>query len=97
MHLISKPYRKHLTIDHMMSLLERQNGLCAITGIEMSFIKRKDGVKVHTNLSIDQIEAGKGYGTDNIQFVCAVVNIMKTTLSVNDFRWWCTKVVEGGK
>jgi len=97
MHLICKPGRKHLAIESMLELLEKQNGLCAITGLEMSFTKRRDGIKVHTNLSIDQIEAGKGYSIDNIQFVCAVINVMKTTLSVQDFRRWCTKVVEGGK
>ena len=97
MHLVAKPTRKHLDIDSMLALLEKQKGLCAITGVEMTFIKRKDGVKIHTNLSIDQISAGKGYSLDNIQFVCAVVNIMKTTLSMNDLKWWCDKVVKGGK
>ena len=44
-----------------------------------------------------EISAGKGYSLDNIQFVCAVVNIMKTTLSMNDLKWWCDRVVKGGK
>jgi len=33
-----------------------------------------DAGRVYTNISIDQIEQGKGYTEDNVQLVCMAVN-----------------------
>lgn len=51
---------------------------------------------MHTNLSIDRIDPSKGYEIGNIQLVCAIVNIMKSTLSISELQWWCKRIVEGG-
>lgn len=93
-HLICKPERKHLPLTYFLELYNSQKGKCALSGIDMTFIKKTDGVKIHTNLSIDRIDSSKGYEIGNIQLVCAVVNIMKTVLSTDELIWWCTKIVK---
>lgn len=92
-HLICKPGRKHITIEFMLDLLRAQHGKCALSGVAMTFVKRTDGVKQHTNLSIDRIDSSLGYDLSNIQLVCAVVNIMKTTLSVAELHVWCERIL----
>lgn len=93
LHLIKKPKRKHLDIERMLELLKKQNGKCALSNIKMTFKKIPNINKIHTNLSIDKIDPSKGYEIENIQFVCAIVNIMKLNLSVNEFIDWCNKIV----
>jgi hypothetical protein len=93
-HLVAKPERKHLGIEYVMGILAQQNGRCAISGVELTFIKRTDGVKQHTNASIDRIDSGKGYEVGNVQLVCAIVNIMKSTMTTNQLVAWCELIVE---
>lgn len=97
LHLIAKPGRRHLKIDDMMAILERQQGRCALSGVELTFVKRTDGVKQHTNLSIDRRDSSRGYELDNIQLVCAIVNIMKSSLTVDQLRWWCGQIIGQGE
>lgn len=91
-HLMQKPERKHIPLEYVLDLLKTQNGKCALSGITMTFEKKVGAPKVHTNLSIDRIDSCKGYEIGNIQLTCAVVNIMKTTLSSDELRWWCSKI-----
>ena len=93
-HLIAKPGRKHIPLEYFLELYDKQKGKCAISNIDMTFIKKLDGIKIHTNLSIDRIDSSRGYEIGNIQLVCAVVNIMKTTLSMNELMWWCNQIVK---
>ena len=90
--LLKKERRDTLPIEYVLELLESQKGKCALSGIKMTFDKKVGADKVHTNLSIDQIKAGEGYTIGNVQLVCAIVNIMKSTLSTDELRWWCDKI-----
>lgn len=96
-HLLQKPERKHLEVNQILSLLEKQGGKCALSGVDMTFTKIAGQPKVHTNLSIDRIDSSIGYEIDNIQLVTSVVNIMKTTLSVEELQWWCGKIIDNSK
>ena len=93
--LIKKEGRKHLQIDDMMNLLETQKGKCAISGIPLTCIKIPKSPKVHTNLSIDRIDSSRGYDRDNLQFVCAIVNVMKSNLTMGEFEWWIAQIHGG--
>ena len=95
-HLLSKKGRKHLSVGDIMQIYNNQEGLCNITKIPLTFIKILDGNKIHTNLSIDRIDSTKGYEIDNIQLVCSIINIMKSTLSMEEFIQWVLLIVEGG-
>lgn len=95
-HLCAKPGRKGLAA-YMLEMYHKQQGLCAITGVPMTFVKEVGAAKCHTNLSIDQITASGGYVKGNIQLVCAVVNTMKWTLTETELRWWCERILSGSK
>jgi hypothetical protein len=47
--------------------------------------------------SLDRIDSTKGYSKDNIQIVCAQVNLMKHELTINELKFWCEKILEGTK
>jgi len=66
---------------------------CALSGVEMTFIKIPKSEKVHTNLSIDRIDSSLPYEEGNIQLVCAVTNVMKTTLTMGELYEWCSAIV----
>jgi len=85
----------NINIDYCMMLYEKQNGKCAISNQEMTFCR---GVgSVDTNLSIDRIDSSIGYVEGNIQFVCNIINTMKTNLSMNDFVKWCNLIVKNNE
>lgn len=91
--LLKKKERENLTLEYILSLYDSQKGLCALSGKEMTFIKIPKSDKVHTNLSIDRIDSSKPYEEGNIQLVCAVTNVMKTTLTMSELYEWCRSIV----
>ena len=88
--LLIRKERKHLTLDFLLKVYESQNGLCALTGVPMTW-ETLSG-KVATNISIDRVDSTIGYEEQNIQLVCRIVNIMKNNLSLNEFIGWCRLV-----
>ena len=96
-HLLQKTERKHLSLEDVMNLLNKQDGKCALSGVTLTFEKKVGQNKVHTNLSIDRVDSNKGYEIDNIQLVAAIVNIMKSTLTVEELRQWCGAIVNNSK
>ena len=80
-----------LTLDYIMYLWEKQNGKCALTGIQMTY-KFYEG-RVNTNVSIDRIDSTKGYSKDNVQLVCMAANQMKNDLSMEEFVQMCECVL----
>jgi hypothetical protein len=95
LHLIKKDGRRDLTLDQMKEVFKKQKGLCALSGVPLTCIKIPNSKKVHTNLSIDRIDSDKGYELDNIQLVCAIVNIMKSSLTMEEFKWWIQTLSKG--
>lgn len=80
-----------LTLDYLMYLWEKQDGKCALTGIQMTY-KFYEG-RVNTNLSVDRIDSTKGYSKDNVQLVCMAANQMKNDLSMSEFLELCGAVL----
>lgn len=93
-HLLQKPERKHLDLRDILALLEQQGGKCALSGVRLTFEKKVGSPKVHTNCSVDRIDSSVGYEIGNIQLVAAIVNIMKSTLSNEELREWCSAIVD---
>lgn len=92
-HLISyKKRSEFITIADMVSLYEKQRGLCAISGVEMTY--NQNGGKCPSNISIDRIDSSRGYDLDNVQLVCALVNTMKMQYSKEELLKWCKAIVE---
>ena len=74
-----------------MYLWEKQDGKCALTGMQMTY-KFYEG-RVNTNLSVDRIDSTKGYSKDNVWLVCMAANQMKNDLSMEEFVEMCEAVV----
>ena len=85
----------NLTAEYLLALLEAQNRCCAITGIEFSFKGDFEGRMDQYRASVDRIDSDKGYTKDNVQLVCAQVNIMKHQSTMKEFFFWASKIVEG--
>lgn len=82
-----------LTGEKLLEILNKQNGLCAITKEPLTMILGQG--KVLTNMSIDKIDPPKGYVEGNVQLVCYIVNVMKNVLSLDELYVWCKKILDG--
>jgi hypothetical protein len=90
--LCNMSFRKgFLTKQDCLDLLEKQNYLCALTGVEMTCNLIK-GTVCKTNASIDRIDPKGLYTKDNIQLVCVAVNKLRVDMSLPEFINWCKKV-----
>lgn len=87
--------RETLPLEYVQDIYKYQNGLCAISGVEMTHIRGQG--KVPTNISIDRIDSSKEYEVGNIQLVCHYVNTMKMAQTTETLQWWCEKIVEKSK
>lgn len=85
--------RENLTPEMLEELLNKQDGKCALTGVELTCILEK-GVVSKTNASIDRIDPKGAYSLDNIQLVCAVMNKFRIDTPLEEFIEWCRKVAE---
>jgi hypothetical protein len=78
-----------LDIEDAWDLFEKQNRRCALSGIPLSFGPR---YSTSANASLDRIDSSKSYAVGNIQWVHKVINIMRNTLSIDEFIEWCRRV-----
>lgn len=79
-----------ITPRYLQTIYERQNGKCALSGLDISFdFTDKKGVA-----SIDRINSDKGYQYGNIQLVEKSVNFMKWSLTQDVFIAMCKKVAK---
>ncbi len=74
----------NIELEYLHHVMEKQNNLCALTGIEFNDINAP---------SIDRIDSNIGYEKENIQFVQIKINIMKSNLDQKEFIRLCEEVV----
>jgi hypothetical protein len=93
----AKIIKVNITIDDLKKLYEKQNGLCALSGIKMTrdvyTTKGNNHIINKYNISVDRIDSDKDYDIDNIQLVCAIINRMKTDLPDHEFLDICNSIV----
>ena len=77
-----------ITKDYIISLFNKQNEKCAISGVNLVLDKNL-GTK---DASLDRIDSSKGYNIGNVQWVHKTINIMKNELSEKDFYMWISRV-----
>jgi hypothetical protein len=82
--------RRDLDIDFLCNLFDKQNGKCAISGRDMTFICGK-GV-IPTNISIDRINPLGEYTEENVRLVCRQANCMKQRFSDEELAEWCKDI-----
>lgn len=81
-----------ITLEYIWDLFVKQDGKCALTGLELTFNKRcrdSDGTA-----SIDRIDSKKGYIPGNIQWVHKDINFMKQEYDQQYFIEMCKLVVD---
>jgi len=84
-----------LDLDFILWLLREQDYKCAITDVDVSFDNEFEGRIDQYRGSLDRIDSEKGYTKDNVQIVCAQVNLMKHQSTTEELLFWSTKIVEG--
>lgn len=85
-----------IDLAYMWDLFLKQDGKCALTGVEIRF---GDRVRDRENFtaSLDRIDSKIGYIEGNLQWVHKIVNIMKGKLTDSEFIYWCSKVADKNK
>jgi len=84
-----------VTIDDIVEVWEKQGGICALSGVRMTYAKDGKGRK-EMNVSLDRIDPDVGYVRRpmNVQLVCWRINLMKHTLPEHELHWWIQNVAE---
>lgn len=76
-----------ITKEDIWELYQKQNGKCALSGIDLK-LKSKYNDKDYT-ASLDRIDSRIGYVKNNIQWVHKQVNMIKQSLTNEEFCNWC--------
>ena len=79
-----------ITKEYVWDLFEKQNGKCALTGLDI-ILDVGSNVKIQT-ASLDRIDSSKGYSPDNVQWVHKDINLIKMDLNQKDFIELCKRV-----
>lgn len=82
-----KPKELDIDRDHLVELWKKQNGICALTGVQMT-----TKYNCPFSASADRIDSSKGYVLGNIQLVSKAAQLGKGNLSDKDFKRWLDAV-----
>lgn len=80
-----------ISIKYAWELYEKQNGKCALTGLDIPF---GENTTDKNDASLDRIDSSLGYTKDNIQWVHKDINIMKMDMNQEEFIKMCKLVCE---
>ena len=92
---MSRLRQRHTAISkgQLLGLLRKQDGMCALTGMELT-CHLVLGQRTWTNASLDRLSAGGPYVIENVQLVCAAVNMWRGNLPLDQFIHWCHLVAQ---
>ena len=82
-----------VTQKFLTKLYEQQEGLCHYTGVQLS-TEVIPGKRNPSGISLDRVDASRGYYQDNVALCCWIVNAMKRALSVEEFISLCREVIQ---
>lgn len=80
-----------ITIQQGWDLFIKQNRKCALSGVNLIFTRSKID-RSNTTASLDRINSSIHYTIENVQWVHKTINIVKQSLSNEDFINWCKMV-----
>ena len=84
-----------ITKEDLINLWDKQNGKCAISGIDMTYTL--DSGRTPYNVSVDQINPSMGYTKNNIQLVCMSVNQLKSDFEMDIVLNICKNIINNNK
>lgn len=93
-HRVKQGYEWTLTSEDLVEIWNRQQGKCAVSGLNLTHHRGAHGKKMPLNASIDRINNSEHYIPGNVQLVCYQVNVMRHTLDVGEFEWWIRTIYE---
>ncbi len=67
-----------VTQSYLLELYDQQEGLCALSGIRMTWATGKSSP---TSISVDRIDSDRGYVEGNVRLVCMAVNAFRSTMN----------------
>jgi len=79
-----------VSIEQLWELFVKQNGKCALTGINLNLTKKRSDP--NTTASVDRIDSSKPYVVGNVQWVHKDINLMKQDLDQERFLSLCRDV-----
>lgn len=84
--------RAEVTIDqaYLMALYDAQEGICALSGLRMTWAT---GRSEATSISMDRIDAAKGYIDGNVRLICMSVNAFRGTMNDQELLKFATALV----
>jgi len=86
---VSRNKEFNITIEYLQELWDRQNGKCAISGIQLELGQQPD-----RTASLDRINNKKGYIVGNVQWVHKMINMMKGVYSQDELIRICKIITE---
>lgn len=97
--IVKRARRKNQVLDitrqEAEELYRGQFGKCKLSGLSITFANSgSDYLKCNQTASLDRIDSSKGYEKDNLQWVHKIVNLMKNTLSQEEFLDMCKKIID---
>lgn len=85
----------NIDIEFAGKLLELQNNKCALSGLEISMIKKSGKVEIKdVTASLDRIDSNRGYEENNVWWLHKDVNLIKSDLSLIEFLGLCKLVIK---
>ncbi len=79
----------NLTKEFLIDLYHKQDGKCYYSGRALGFMKGD-----RDNLSVDRIDSLKGYEQTNVVLCCAIINVMKNSLTTEDLINYCHSIAK---
>lgn len=71
-----------IDVDYLLGMLDAQQGLCALSGIKMTFGNTTErGGALPRSCSLDRINQSKGYERGNVRLVCFAMNAFRGAMS----------------
>lgn len=80
-----------ISIEEGWKLFEKQNKLCAMSGVPITFRTQKAD-SPNQSASLDRIDSSKGYIPGNVQWIHKTLNKLKLAMPNDEFISWCKLV-----
>jgi hypothetical protein len=87
----------NITLDDLLEVWEKQNGVCPYTGLSLIHPKNAKNHSMLYKASLDRIDSSLGYIKGNIQFISATANFAKGNMSHSEMIDFCKVIADKWK
>lgn len=83
-----KSFAFSLTEGWIVAQWDKQKGRCFYSGEPMEL---QSGPRLVT---VERLDVGKGYEPENCVLACLRINMMRASIPMGEFVWWCHRVAD---